>query len=190
MLSSITPLGQRSRGSSWERAVSAFWIGAAMASFGLFVAVGALGDLFSLSGASIWFGVGAVLTAAVLDLLRVPVPGPQRQVDEDWLNKYRDWVTGFGFGAQLGVGFATIVRTWGFWSLLVLAALFGLPGSAFIAVGFAIGRSVLLLTTKGVNTPGQLAELMRAFEGKHHLAIKALGVGYGVFAVIGVFSGS
>ena len=43
------------------------------------------------------------------------VPGPRRQVDENWLATYRGWVYGAGFGAQLGVAFATIVTASATW---------------------------------------------------------------------------
>ena len=43
------------------------------------------------------------------------VPGPRRQVDENWLTTYRGWVYGAGFGVQLGLGFLTIVTASATW---------------------------------------------------------------------------
>ena len=58
--------------------------------------------------------IGAVaLIGVALDLgwagLRLPTV--RRQVNEDWLHRYRGGVYGFGFGFQLGLGVATIVTT-------------------------------------------------------------------------------
>jgi hypothetical protein len=60
---------------------------------------------------SLWILAGLLGAGLLLDLgaggLRLPTV--RRQVNEDWLRRYRGWVYGFGFGAQLGVGVATIV---------------------------------------------------------------------------------
>ena len=49
----------------------------------------------------------AALAAIALDARRLRVPGPNRQVNERWLDEYRGWVYGLGFGAQLGLGITT-----------------------------------------------------------------------------------
>ena len=188
MLSSITPLGQRSRGFSWRRTVVAFWVGALLASVGLFSLLGWLGGLASLN-LSVWIGVALVGAAAILDLLGVKAPGPQRQVDEDWLNRYRDWVTGFGFGAQLGLGFMTIVPTWGTWAVMAGALVVGLPEAAMVGLAFGLGRSVLLIATQKVRSPGDLVALMSRFNERYGLAKGALRVGYVLFLVVAVANG-
>ena len=38
-------------------------------------------------------------------------PGPRRQVNERWLDEYRGWVYGLGFGAQLGLGVTTVITS-------------------------------------------------------------------------------
>src|SRR4051794_33369808 len=110
MLASITPLGERARGSRfWLTAV--FFVGASL------VAGAALGALLGAVGSLVWAGAagglrvailaGALVAGLVLDLLG-RLPGPRRQVNEEWLREYRGWVYGAGFGGQLGVGVATI----------------------------------------------------------------------------------
>ena len=37
--------------------------------------------------------------------------GRRRQVNEDWMARYRGWAYGAGFGLQLGLGVVTIVTT-------------------------------------------------------------------------------
>jgi hypothetical protein len=180
MLSSITPLGQRGRGGSWTRTVIGFWIGAVLAGAALFTVAGFLGSLLGLDRFNPWISLIAIAAAAVLDLTGVRPLGPHRQVDEDWLGRYRDWVIGFGFGAQLGLGFVTIVPSFGYWALLIVAASVGLPGATLIGVGFGVGRSLLLLTARRVGSPSALAEMMRRFTGAEPLAKKAALAAYGM----------
>ena len=54
---------------------------------------------------------GALLGAIALDLRPGAAPGPRRQVNERWLDQYRGWVYGLGYGAQLGVGVSTVVTS-------------------------------------------------------------------------------
>src|SRR5216117_975852 len=117
MLASITPLGERGRGTRWPVTVLFFVAGSAAAGL-------ALGGLLGLAGAAA--GVARVgLGERVFILVAVTVagvaleagafglklPGPRRQVNEEWLDVYRGWVYGFGFGFQLGLGEVTVVTT-------------------------------------------------------------------------------
>lgn len=180
MLSSITPLGQRGRGRSWGRTVVGFWSGAIFAAAAVFTLVGLVGDLVGLDQVSPWFYVVVLAAAATLDLVGAQPPGPHRQVDEDWLGRYRDWVIGFGFGGQLGLGFVTIVPSWGYWAVLIAAGAAGLPGAMLIGVGFGVGRSLLLLATRRVGSPTSLAEMMRRFTGAEPVARWLAVAGYGI----------
>ena len=111
MLASLTPVAERARGSSWRVTVTAFGIGA--------VAAGAcggalLGAAGSLLPGSTWRGpalVAVLCVALTVDAtaLRRRLPLTKRQVNEDWMTRYRGWVYGLGFGAQLGLGFVTLV---------------------------------------------------------------------------------
>ena len=53
------------------------------------------------------------------------VPGPRRQVDERWLDEYRGWVYGAGYGAQLGLGVTTVVSSAATYVALLAAFLTG-----------------------------------------------------------------
>jgi hypothetical protein len=168
MLASITPLGERGRGQRWGVTIGAFALGATAAGAVLGAGLGAIGDLAGLGGAggATRLGVLAALLAlaAVLDLTR-RVPGPRRQVDERWLDGFRGWVYGLGFGAQLGAGFATVVTSAATFAAFAAAALSG-SAAAGGAIGgvFGLIRGVTPALTARVQSPPQLFALHRALE--------------------------
>ena len=188
MLSSITPLGQRGRGMSWRRMVVAFWLGAVTAGMALFGSVGLVGGWLGLDRLNPWLLLAVVVAAGLLDLTSVRPPGPQRQVDENWLSTYRDWVVGLGYGAQLGTGFVTVVPTFGTWALLVVSASVGLPLAAAIGVAFGVGRSLLLIGTRKVRSPAALAESMRKFAAAETRGRQLAYGGYGMVLIVVVTS--
>src|SRR4051794_15389597 len=130
MLGSITPLGERGRGSRWWLTATAYTIGS--------VAGGAaLGGVFGLAGWALPVRLGPVAVLIVVALLGLAgaavdagigglrIPTIRRQVDEDWLHRYRGWVYGIGFGFQLGLGVLTIVTTAAVYAVFALALLAG-----------------------------------------------------------------
>src|SRR4051812_6588108 len=105
MLASIHPLGERARGRRWGITVSSFIAGAG--------AAGAMaGGLLGLAGAAVrdqaglplGLAVSIVVVAAVagialdVGVAGLRLPTVHRQVNEDWLHRYRGGVYGFGFG--------------------------------------------------------------------------------------------
>lgn len=138
MLGSITPLGERARHSRWGITVGALVIAATLAGALFGGGLGALGALLGVEGSQIALAVlgAALLIAVALDLglggLRIPTL--DRQVDDRWLYEYRGWVTGAGFGFQLGLGVVTVVTTALTYVTFIAAAL---SGSA--AIGALIG---------------------------------------------------
>lgn len=160
MLASITPLGERGRRSSWGFTTCAYTLGSLLGG-------ATAGTLAGLVG---WLALGGVpehLRVAVLaatlaiglayELARGGVPGPRRQVDERWLDRYRGWVYGLGYGAQLGMGVTTVV---------VSSAVYAVPLAAFLSArpvtGGAIGalagalRGGTVLAAAHVATPERL----------------------------------
>ena len=171
MLSSITPIGERGRGHRF-RATAAWFIaggilggatlGAALA--GLAAVVGALHP--SLPAVLAVGSVVAAAGAAVdLGIAGVHIPVLRRQVNELWLDRFRTWVYGGGFGWQIGVGFATYVMTAAVAVTCGLAALTGRPLVAF-GVGLAFGtfRGLTVLLGARVTTPDRLREAFRGLE--------------------------
>src|SRR5438270_863139 len=101
MLASITPLGERGRRSTWGVTVTAFALGATAAGAAAGLLAGTLGTVLTVGPhARLAAVLGALAVALALDALAA-VPGPRRQVNERWLDEYRGWVYGLGYGAQL-----------------------------------------------------------------------------------------
>ena len=70
-------------------------------------------------------------------------PFLRRQVNEDWLSRYRSWLYGSGFGWQIGVGFTTYIMTAAVPLTIVFAALSASPWAALgIAVVFGLARGL------------------------------------------------
>ena len=168
MLTSITPLGERGRGQRWGVTATALTVGhlvggAALGAplAGLALGIGALGDT---SDSSVAIAIALAATLAVLgDLVGVALPG-RRQVDERWLNTYRGWVYGLGFGVQLGLGFVTVVNTLLFVVVVATAPLLG-PGPAFgIGVVYGAGRAAMALLNGRIRSIEQLKALHRRLD--------------------------
>src|ERR1700687_389140 len=105
MLASISPLGERSRNQRYWVTVVAYIVGSTGAG-------ALLGGVLGLVGAPVARPVVALPAVSVLAVVGIlfaapgfgkRVPGPRRQVDENWLGAYRGWVYGAGFGVQLGL---------------------------------------------------------------------------------------
>ena len=170
MLASIHPLGERARGNRWGLTFSAYLLAST-------VAGALLGGLLGLLGAMVGHVTGAPLllllaalslgTALVFDLGVSPsrLPSVRRQVDRAWLDRYRGWVYGVGFGFQLGLGVATIVTTAAVYVTLVLAFV-SASGTAGVVIGATFGalRAVTLAPAAKVHDPAQLRALYRGLD--------------------------
>ena len=163
MLASITPLGERGRGSSWNVTATAFAVGAVSAGALGGAALGALGSL--LPGGAEWRSVAlaaVVLMTVLFDAtpLRGRLPTTRRQVNEDWLVRFRGWVYGISFGAQLGVGLATIVSSAAVYATVASALLCANPlAGAAIGASFGAIRALSLVSARDVQDPGALFAL-------------------------------
>jgi hypothetical protein len=165
MLASITPLGERGRHSTWGVTVTAFLLGATLAGAAAGAAIGALGSLVLPTAGLSSAGRLAVLAAAVavaivLDASPRAVPGPRRQVNERWLDEYRGWVYGAGYGSQLGLGLTTVVSSAATY-VAVLAALLagGAVAGALVLGCFGAVRGLTPLVASRVRSPRELVEL-------------------------------
>src|SRR5437588_8320 len=147
MLASITPLGERGRRSRWGVTVAAFVIGAT----GSGAAAGAL--------------AGAVGGAMALDRSRAAARWPRRQVNERWLDEFRGWVYGLGFGAQLGLGITTVVSSAATYVALLAALLTGDVARGALVLGiFGAIRGLTPLATARVHRPEQLLSMHASLE--------------------------
>ena len=152
MLASLTPLGERSRGFSWRVTASAYAVGAIGGAAAAGAALGAIGSL--LPGGTGWRSVSLLLVvAAALAIdaspLRRRLPVTRRQVNEDWMARYRGWVYGAGFGAQLGVGFTTLVACAAVYATFAAELLSPSPAiGALLGVAFGTVKALSLLPAR------------------------------------------
>jgi hypothetical protein len=162
MLASITPLGERGRRSRWGITVSAFLVGATAAGAGAGAVLGVLGSILLPAHRTLAVLAGAIAVAVVLDGLPRAVPGPRRQVDERWLDRYRGWVYGAGYGAQLGLGVTTIVSSAATYVALLAAFLTASAWAGAIVIGcFGAVRGLTPLAAAGVRSQRQLLNFHR-----------------------------
>jgi hypothetical protein len=172
VLGSITPLGERSRGTTWAITIGVY-VASAVASSSL------LGALLGLIGSDVFAAIDvshraravslAALVAAglLLDahLFGMRLPTLKRQVDSGWIGRYRGWVYGGGFGLQLGLGVVTIVNTSTIYLTLVAAFLSASPAGGAIIVGTLGGiRGFSALSTGLVRRPTHLRALHRLID--------------------------
>jgi hypothetical protein len=120
-----------------------------------------------------------LVVAAVLDGWRTAAPGPRRQVNERWLDEYRGWVYGLGFGAQLGLGLTTVVTSAGTYAALLAAILTRDTVAGAVIVGsFGLVRGLTPVLTARVRSPNKLfglhAALARWAAPSRWLAVIAL----------------
>jgi hypothetical protein len=171
MLSSITPMGEASRGNRFR--TTAIWfvagatLGGAVLGLGaalLALAVGATG-VSSTTALAVAAVLAVVAAAADAQLLGIRVPYHRRQVNEYWLDDYRAWVYGAGFGFQIGLGVATYIMTSAVVLLVALGALTGEPLAA-IAIGTLFGfvRGLGVLPGARLTTPARLAAFHARFD--------------------------
>lgn len=160
MLASVTPLGERGRQSTWGFTAGAFLLGALGAGVAAGAILGLAGSALAGSLAShlrLGLLAAGALVALALDVLPRKVPGPHRQVDERWRERYRGWVWGGGYGIQLGLGVTTVVLSaatyLAFWAAFLSAS--ALRG-AMIGGAFGLVRGVQPLLTRGVDRPERL----------------------------------
>jgi hypothetical protein len=189
MLSSITPLGERGRGSIWGVTVASFALASTAAGALLGLALGALGSalLVGVSGEARL----AILTIAVaiglaldLGLGGLQLPTLRRQVNENWLGAYRGWVYGAGFGFQLGLGAVTIVTTSAVYLTLLAALLVADPMAGLIIGGsFGLIRGLAVLPAWRVRTPDRLFGFNARVEALADVARRATPVGLAAILV-------
>ncbi len=171
MLSTVTPLAESGRGHRYRWTASWFFLGAVLggATTGSVAAVAAVGiGALDLSAPTTYAIAGvAAVCAAGLDgrLLGPPIPHHRRQVNEDWLGRYRAWVYGAGFGWQIGTGVATYIMSAGVYLVIVLAALTGDPRSALVVcVAFGAVRGSMVLIGARITSAERLARVHERFE--------------------------
>lgn len=206
MLSSIHPLGEAGRGNNYRVTASAFVVGSTVGGAATGLLFGGLGVVVvelltassglllgqwspsttTVSSVALWSRAAvlavAVLFAALVRVSGMPLPGLARQVNENWLNEFRGWVYGAGFGVQLGAGVTTYVRSAAVPVWLASMVVIGSLGGWFVVVAIAVGatfgvvRGLSILTTRHIRSPEQLL----AFHRRLHHSTVAVPITAGV----------
>lgn len=195
MLGSITPLGERGRNRRWGVTVTTYVIGSVLGGVAIAGALGWLGAVLGVGGLAETTRLG-VLAAAVgigvafdLRLAGLRLPTVHRQVNEDWMQRYRSWVYGLGFGVQLGLGVVTIVTTSAIYVMLLAATLSGSAATgASIGGVFGFVRAAIVFTVAGVRRPEQLGAadlLLRRWDGWTRRAAMGVSGVVGVLLTVG-----
>jgi hypothetical protein len=183
MVQTINPAVSGGR-AKWIVGIVAFFCGAAA---GAAVTLGAsafVGDLLVQLGAAQWLRWACVLiliAAMLRELgLAIPLPYKSRQVPEPWRWKLPFCASACGYGAVLGLGFATL-----FVSSSHLAMVLGVAGAgsftlaASAAILFATGKTVVFLSVVGTHSlEDVLASIPFRFRNEHRriLARNTAGV--------------
>jgi hypothetical protein len=125
--------------------------------------------------------LGALIVAGLaLDarLFGLRLPTVHRQVNEEWLRRYRGWVYGVGFGFQLGLGLATVIATSAVY--LAFAAAFlstSVVWGGIVGGTFGLARALPMLAVRSVSRSDQLGRVdarLRRWDGpSRRLALAA-----------------
>ena len=203
MLSQLTPVGEASRGYRYRTTAAWFVVGAVVGGTMLggvlaLLAAGVAGFDISVTTA---LGIAAALAVAgaAVDsgVLGIAPPVFLRQVNEDWLGRYRAWVYGSGFGWQVGAGVTTYIMTAAVFLTVAMGALTAGPIAAF-ALGtlFGLVRGLAVLLTARLRTTADLFEFHRRFDALGEpvrravivvqlaVAIVAVGAAFGIAAAL------
>ena len=121
-------------------------------------------DPSTLAVAVVGCAVAVLAAAGDTRLGGFRLPFHSRQVNERWLDQFRPWVYGAGFGWQIGAGLVTYIKTAALYLMIALAALTASPATA-LAIGalFGLVRGLAVLLGRGIVSPATLAEFHRRF---------------------------
>jgi hypothetical protein len=199
MLSSIHPLGERARHHRWGVTAAVYCFGSTLGGASGGAALGAVGAAIGMAWRPpTWLALGiaaagcAAAAAADLGGPSWRLPSNHRQVNEDWLSRYRGWVYGLGFGAQLGLGVVTIVTTGAVYATALLAVVVGsattpwngvLLGAA-VGAAFGAARALPLLLVGQASDPGALRGVHRRLAARAPLARRLAPAGLLLVAVV------
>jgi len=172
MLSTITPLAERTRGHRFGVTATWFLIGATIGGVTSGAGAAVLAATFGatvIAERDLELTLAAVLaaTAAASDarLFGFGLPYHCRQVNELWLNRYRPWVYGVGFGWQIGAGVATFMMTAGVYLMIALAVL-STSATAALGIGivFGVARGLAVFAASRITTPDALNSFHLRFD--------------------------
>lgn len=189
MLSSIHPLGERAKDNRFGFTATLFVVGSVLGGLttGAVIGVVALavdalvGTTVAVVAASL-----VVFGAAVAEWRGLALPCLHRQVDENWLTRYRGWVYGIGFGFQLGSGVMTYITSAAVFAALGCAALVGSPvGSLLIMGTFGLSRGLSIVPARSFTSPEHLRSFFRRLHATAPAAKRVAWMTLTVAALVG-----
>jgi hypothetical protein len=183
MLATITPLAERGRGHQYRSTATWFVAGSVLGG----ICLGAVMALLAASAGSIGATgtelaavavvAGAVTVAAEIGIGGFRLPVHHRQVNERWLDQFRPWVYGAGFGWQIGAGLATYIKTYAVYLMIVLAALTTNPTLALVVgITFGLVRGLAVFLGRRITSAAALSDFHRRFMSADSYALAAIVV--------------
>jgi len=144
MLSTITPVTEQGRGRHYAATVPWYLLGA-LAGGATLGGVAALASIpvraADIPEMTVLAIIGLFAVVSIFSDLGVggfQLPRHKRQVDRLWLDHYRSWVYGTGFGWQIGVGLATYIVTTAVYLTVLIGVLTSSPLQA-LTIGLLFG---------------------------------------------------
>ncbi len=170
MLASITPLSEVGRGHRFRTTAVWYVAGSVMGGVTLGLCVAGLTvavDRISLTSRAVTLvGLAASAVAVLSDsrLVGFQLPVHHRQVNERWLDRFRPWVYGAGFGWQIGTGLATYIMTSAVYLMIVLSALSGQPLlGVLVGALFGLVRGLSVYLGRQITSTEALSAFHRRF---------------------------
>jgi hypothetical protein len=170
MLATITPLSELGRGHRYRATATWFVVGSVVGGVTLGSAAAALTvgvDSLHLTARErvvVALAATALAVTSDLGLGGFHLPVHHRQVNERWLDRFRPWVYGAGFGWQVGTGLATYIMTAAVYLMIGLSALTGMPWLALSAGAlFGLVRGLSVLLGRHITSPQTLSAFHRRF---------------------------
>ena len=108
-------------------------------------ALGLVGELLDVADDVPWPSLAVALVAVVVLDRFVPPVSVRRQVPQLWGRVFSARTTAVLYGARLGVGPLTILRTWWWWLAVIVGALAGVWVSVGVGALFGAARIVVML---------------------------------------------
>jgi hypothetical protein len=165
MLTSINPLGERARRQSFPITAVSYHLGSVAGAILVAILLMLVGR--ALPPIPAWLLGSLAGVAALIEFRRWRVPSMKRQVDENWLPRFRGWVYGVGFGFQLGLGVVTIITSASMYLYLFgLLSLSGWTEAIVVGLVFGTSRALALVLVSQAADPGTLRNVMRDLHGQ------------------------
>ncbi|HWD54138.1 MAG TPA: hypothetical protein VG346_03410 [Acidimicrobiales bacterium] len=181
MLATITPLAEQGRGHRYRTTAAWFVVGSVLGgtTLGLVMALLAVGTAAMDAPTSVLAAIAAAASVATLAAdARIggfTIPIHRRQVNERWLDQFRPWVYGAGFGWQIGTGVATYIKSCAVYLMVVLGVLTGSPTIAVVVgVAFGLVRGLAVFWGRRITSTATLAAFHRRFMAADPVALAAV----------------